>query len=112
MLELCDEEGIAIDAYGSQKGNPFVMVPEADPHVRAIAKRLGRKPAQVLLRWALQHNLAVTVSAQSKEEIFESVELDFDISDDWMQRLSSIQWLAHSPINKPIVYDLHGVANS
>jgi len=59
--------------------------------VAAIAKELGKTPAQVLLRWGLQHNLAVTVSAQSKPGIFESVELEFEIPEAWMRRLSSLQ---------------------
>src|SRR5271163_1378069 len=50
LLDACDLQGIALEAY-SPLGTGRHL---SDQRVRRIAKRAGRTPAQVLLRWCVQ----------------------------------------------------------
>jgi alcohol dehydrogenase (NADP+) len=39
------------------------------PLVASIARRLGKRPAQVLIRWALQHGTSVSPKAGSHDHV-------------------------------------------
>jgi methylglyoxal/glyoxal reductase len=55
LRAFCARHGIAVEAYG-----PLVRGHRLDhPALAAIARKHGRTPAQVLLRWGLQHDLVV-----------------------------------------------------
>jgi len=52
---FCDKHGIIVEAY-----SPLTRGERLDdPVVARVARRLERTPAQVLLRWGLQHGLVV-----------------------------------------------------
>jgi diketogulonate reductase-like aldo/keto reductase len=53
LLDECGRHNVAVEAY-SPLGTGRLI---ADPTVAKIAQRTGRTPAQVLLRWCLQHGL-------------------------------------------------------
>jgi hypothetical protein len=55
LRRACDESGVALVAY-SPLGTGNLLGTEA---VTALAERLGRTPAQVLLRWGLQKGVTV-----------------------------------------------------
>lgn len=108
IIELCDTHKILLEAYAPLGGHPFVLRPEEDPHVHHIAASLGKTPEQVLLRWVLQQGFAATMSNRVEEEIVSNSRIfDFQIPDLWMHRVSSLQWLAHSPVNQPIIDDVY-----
>jgi diketogulonate reductase-like aldo/keto reductase len=77
LLEACAERGAAVVAYsslgtGSHLGNPVVA---------EVARRVGRTPAQVLLRWCLQRDALVIPKSTHRERIAENAELfDFALS--------------------------------
>ena len=53
LLDACTRHDVAVEAY-----NPLgTGRPVADTTVAKIARQNGRTPAQVLLRWSLQHGL-------------------------------------------------------
>ncbi|KAG5880458.1 hypothetical protein JTB14_028791 [Gonioctena quinquepunctata] len=52
VLELCRKEGILLQAYSSLGGTDNRSLLD-NPEVTKIAQRLGKTPAQVLLRWPL-----------------------------------------------------------
>jgi 2,5-diketo-D-gluconate reductase A len=56
LRRACEEAGVALVAY-SPLGTGSLLQTEA---VTALAERLGRTPAQVLLRWGLQKGVTVT----------------------------------------------------
>jgi diketogulonate reductase-like aldo/keto reductase len=67
LLEACERHGVALEAY-SPLGTGRHL---GDRRVAGIAERLGRTPAQVLIRWSLQRDLSCcrsppTASASSK----------------------------------------------
>lgn len=90
LLDYCRQKGILLQAYSSLGGsnNPDLLT---DPKVEEIAKKLGKTPAQVLLRWALQQNIAIIPKARSKKHIDENIELNFTIPKEDMNTLSNFK---------------------
>lgn len=61
------------------------------PEVRAIAERIGRSPAQVVLRWHMQHGLSVIPKSSKRERLAENFEvLDFALTSDDMVALDAL----------------------
>ena len=60
-VRRAEQRGIALEAY-SPLGTGRHL---GDPRVAAIAERLGRTPAQVLFRWALQRDMIVPAEVDS-----------------------------------------------
>jgi len=87
LLGASEERGVAIEAYsplgtGSHLG---------DERVRAIADRLGRTPAQVLIRWCIQRDLVVLPKSTHRERIEENARVfDFELSAEDMTALDAL----------------------
>jgi diketogulonate reductase-like aldo/keto reductase len=87
LLETCGERGIALEAYsplgtGRHLGSATVV---------AIADRLGRTPAQVLLRWCIQHDVPVIPKSTHRERLAENADVfDFSLSDEDMVELDAL----------------------
>jgi diketogulonate reductase-like aldo/keto reductase len=78
LPEACEQRGVALEAY-SPLGTGRHL---ADRAVRRIAERVGRTPAQVLLRWCIQHALPVITKSTHRERIGENARIfDFALSD-------------------------------
>src|SRR5947209_8396530 len=62
-----------------------------DRTVNQIASRIGRTPAQVLLRWCLQHDLIVLPKSTHRERIEENAQIfDFVLSNEDMAELDGL----------------------
>jgi 2,5-diketo-D-gluconate reductase A len=87
LLEGCEERGIAIEAYSPLGTGRHLK----DPEVARIAERVGRTPAQVLLRWCLQRDLIVISKSVHRERIAENAQIfDFSLSEEDMQALDAL----------------------
>jgi diketogulonate reductase-like aldo/keto reductase len=87
LLDACRRHGIALEAY-SPLGTGRHL---ADETVRGIAQRAGRTPAQVLLRWCVQHDIPVITKSTHRERITENAQIfDFTLSDAEMADLDSL----------------------
>jgi 2,5-diketo-D-gluconate reductase A len=87
LLEACERHGIALEAYSTLGTGHHV----SDPTVRRIADELGRTPAQVLLRWCLEHNVPVIPKSTHRERIEENAQLfDFALSDEQIAALDAL----------------------
>jgi 2,5-diketo-D-gluconate reductase A len=87
LLEACDARDVALEAY-SPLGTGRHL---SDPTVREIAQRVGRTPAQVLLRWCLQRHTIVLAKSTHRERIAENAQIyDFALSDDDTARLDAL----------------------
>ena len=77
LLELCRGSGIQAEAYSPlTKGLRL-----GHPRLRSIGERMGRSPAQVLLRWSLQHGLVVIPKTVRRERMLENGRVfDFELS--------------------------------
>ncbi len=71
LLAHCRRHGIQLEAYG-----PLARAHRMDePALVAIARKHGRTPAQVLLRWGLQHELVVIPKSVRPERIRENADV-------------------------------------
>lgn len=87
LLEACDRHGVVLEAY-SPLGTGRLL---ADPTVDAVAKRIGRSPAQVLLRWCVQRGVPVLPKSTHRERIQANAEIfDFELGVEDMLRLDDL----------------------
>ncbi|PNF38295.1 putative oxidoreductase [Cryptotermes secundus] len=89
LLKFCQDRGILLQAYCSLGGSSDRRLLE-DATVGAVAKKLDRSPAQVLLCWALQQGIGVIPKSVSPDHISDNIKLDFIISESDMVTLNSI----------------------
>jgi 2,5-diketo-D-gluconate reductase A len=87
LLEYCDEQGVVLEGF-----NPLARgVGPSDPTIIGIAERLDRTPAQVMLRWAIQHGAVVIPKSSQKERIRSNAQLfDFELADADMKTLDAL----------------------
>ena len=71
VLEGHRERGIALEGYSTLRGGTL-----DHPVVTRIAQRLGRTPAQVLVRWHLDSEVVVIPKSTQKERIFANADVD------------------------------------
>jgi alcohol dehydrogenase (NADP+) len=89
LLEFCKEKGIVFLAF-APLGHGAKPGPLEDPVVSAIAARVGKTPAQVLLAWAVQRGTALLTTPRSAARAKEN----FDISrlpEDALDQINRIQ---------------------
>ena len=87
LLEACEERGVVIEAY-SPLGTGRHL---GDRTVAEIADRLGRTPAQVLIRWSVQRELVVLPKSTHRERIAQNAEVfDFTLSGEDMAALDAL----------------------
>ena len=87
LLEACEERDVALEAY-SPLGTGRHL---SDERVQQLAERVGRTPAQVLLRWCVQRDLVVIPKSTHRERIAENAEIfDFALSDEDMAALDAL----------------------
>jgi alcohol dehydrogenase (NADP+) len=75
LLEFCKETGVVLLAF-APLGHGMRPGPLEDPVILAIAARVGKTPAQVLLAWAVQRGTALLTTPRSADRAREN----FDIS--------------------------------
>jgi diketogulonate reductase-like aldo/keto reductase len=87
LLDACEERTVALEAY-SPLGTGRHL---SDGRVGQIAQRVGRTPAQVLLRWSVQRDLVVIPKSTHRERIEENAQIfDFALSADDMAALDAL----------------------
>ena len=89
LLEFCRQKGIVFLAF-APLGHGMRPGPLEDPVISAIAARVGKTPAQVLLAWAVQRGTAVLTTPKTAARAQEN----FDISalpEDAMNEIDRIQ---------------------
>ncbi len=85
---FCDTHHIAVEAYSPLTKGLRIR----DARVTAIAETVKRSPAQVLLRWALQHNLIILPKSVNRERMRENLNLfDFELSPEAMASLDALE---------------------
>ncbi|WP_114603102.1 aldo/keto reductase [Staphylococcus sp. EZ-P03] len=62
-----------------------------DETVKQIAEEVDRSPAQVIIRWNLQHDVVVIPKSITPSRINENIQVfDFELTEDQMQRLDNL----------------------
>jgi diketogulonate reductase-like aldo/keto reductase len=71
------ERGVVLEGYSALRGGTL-----DHPVIGEIAARLGRTPAQVILRWHLQHGVVAIPKSKNEERIAANADIDgFELSD-------------------------------
>jgi diketogulonate reductase-like aldo/keto reductase len=71
LLEHCRRHGIQLEAYG-----PLVRGHKLDhPVLERVARKHGRTPAQVLVRWSLEHEVVAIPKSVREERIRENADV-------------------------------------
>ena len=87
LMDECAQQKIAVVGYSSLGTGRHLRNRE----VAQIAERVGRTPAQVLLRWCLQRDALVIPKSTHRERIEENSKLfDFTLSDEDMAMLDAL----------------------
>jgi diketogulonate reductase-like aldo/keto reductase len=87
LLRDCEQHRVALEAY-SPLGTGRHL---GDATVAEIAQRIGRTPAQVLVRWCLQKDTVVLPKSTHRERIEENAQVfDFALSDEDMSVLDGL----------------------
>jgi diketogulonate reductase-like aldo/keto reductase len=87
LLDACLKQDVAAEAY-SPLGTGRHL---SNKTVALIAERAGRTPAQVLLRWCVQHGLPVIPKSTHRDRIAQNAQIfDFALSDEDMATLGSL----------------------
>jgi D-xylose reductase len=101
LLKLAKTQGIAVTAYSSFGPASFLefnmqhavsITPlMEEPTIVGIAEKLGKKPSQILLRWATQRGLAVIPKSTSPERMKDNLDVtDFDIDAADLDKISAL----------------------
>ena len=87
LLDYCRGQGIAFEAYSPLARGQGLD----DPAIAGVAERLDRTPAQVVLRWAVQHGALVIPKSSNRERIRENAGIfDFELGEDDMRALDAL----------------------
>jgi diketogulonate reductase-like aldo/keto reductase len=87
LLDACRARNVALEGY-SPLGTGRHL---SDRTVGEIAERVGRTPAQVLLRWALQRGVILIPKSTHRNRIQENAQLfDFLLADADMSALDAL----------------------
>jgi diketogulonate reductase-like aldo/keto reductase len=86
LLNYCKEQGIVLQAFAALGHNsePNLM---NDPVITAIAQRVNKTPAQVLLAWAIQRGTAPLTTSKTPSRIQENFQVSA-LPDDAVREIS------------------------
>ncbi|KAJ1957037.1 D-xylose reductase [Linderina pennispora] len=112
LVELAQREGIAVTAFSSFGDTSYKqigMVPEGitplleHEAIREIAQKHGKTSAQVLLRWAVERDIAVIPKSSNAERLRQNLDvLGFELSKEEMAQISGLD--RKLIFNDPAIY--------
>jgi len=83
--------GIVTEAYSPLGGRSGVREFLAHPVITSLAERLGRTPAQVVLRWHVQQGVVAIPKSSDPARLAQNLDVfSFDLSDDDMASLATL----------------------
>lgn len=87
LLQLCNDNGIIVEAWSPLMQGHIVNVPLAN----ALGEKYGKTAAQIALRWNLQHGVITIPKSSRPSRIAENADIfDFEISAEDMQQLDAL----------------------
>ncbi|MFZ0391357.1 MAG: aldo/keto reductase [Calditrichia bacterium] len=87
LLEFCREHEIQLEAY-----SPLTRGKKFDhPLLQKLSEKYRKSPAQIMIRWSLQHDLIVIPKSTNPQRIEENAQVfDFVIEEDDMNTLDGL----------------------
>jgi diketogulonate reductase-like aldo/keto reductase len=87
LLEFCEKNTIQLEAYSPLTRGKRL----SHTTILTVAKKYGKTPAQVLIRWSLQHGLVVIPKSIHEDRILENSQVfDFQLAPEDMKFLDSL----------------------
>ncbi len=87
LLQYCQKKGIQLEAYAPLSRGEKIN----HPVIQRIAHETRHTPAQVMLRWALQHELVVIPKSVHEERLMENLRsVEFRLDSVQMQALDTL----------------------
>ena len=87
LLEECHQHDIVLESYSTLGTGRHL----SNATVARSAELVGRTPAQILLRWCIQHDIPVIPKSTHRDRIKENAQLfDFTLSDEDMAELDAL----------------------
>lgn len=99
LVRYAQQEGLVVTAFSSLGSPSYVPLSMAEaseslfhhPTIEGIAEEVGRSPAQVLLRWAIERQLVVIPKTTNPERLRENIALfDFQLSPEQVASISAL----------------------
>jgi methylglyoxal/glyoxal reductase len=86
VVEFCQAHNIAVEAYSPlTRGHKL-----NEPELVRLARQYGKTPAQILIRWGLQHGFIVIPKSSRHDRIIENAEVfDFELTHAEMEHLEA-----------------------
>ncbi|KAL2218777.1 aldo/keto reductase family protein [Thermoascus aurantiacus ATCC 26904] len=116
LIEYAQKEGIAVTAYSSFGPQSFLELqvknaqetPVLFEHstIKSIAEKHGKTPAQVLLRWATQRNIAVIPKSNNPDRLAQNLDVTgWDLEASEIEAISALD--RNLRFNDPLGYGLY-----
>ncbi len=87
LLAYCKEEKIQMEAWSPLMQGEFIRV----DLLKELAKKYGKTPSQIILRWDLQHEVVTIPKSVKEHRIQENADLyDFELSQEDMERIDAL----------------------
>ncbi|XP_004641928.1 1,5-anhydro-D-fructose reductase isoform X1 [Octodon degus] len=92
LISFCQARDVSVTAYrplgGSSEGVDLID----DPVIKRIAKKHGKSPAQILIRFQIQRNVIVIPKSVTPHRIQENIQvLDFELTEQDMNDIFSLE---------------------
>ena len=87
LLDYCNSKKIVVEAYC-----PLTRARKMDdPRIKTIGRKYGKSPAQILIRWGLQHGLVEIPRSGDKNHLQENMNVfDFELSENEIEKLDKL----------------------
>ena len=87
LLDYCKSKNMVLEAYSPLARGRTLN----DPVIADIAEKYAKTPAQIMIRWSLQHGLIAIPKSRNKNRIFENAKVfDFHIENEDMKVLDNL----------------------
>lgn len=87
LLDYCHQHNIVVEAY-----SPLAHAKALhEPMLSEMAKKYGKSPAQIMLRWCIQRNLVIVPKSVTPSRIQENIDIfDFELVPSDMGKLKTL----------------------
>ncbi len=86
LVDYCGSKNILIEAYSPLTHGQRLK----DPRLIQIGKSYSKSPAQILIRWGLQHGMVSLPKSVHADRIKQNADVDFEISSEDMATLDGL----------------------
>ena len=91
VREYMHRNGIVIEGWYPFGGRGYTKAMFSNETIKEIAEAHGKSPAQVILRWDLQHGVAVTPGSSNPDHQKENISVfDFELTPEEMARIDAL----------------------